>query len=96
MAFFQSFQWWELECYILSVYKETHVRNILRKWNASCSKDLLHGTPDGPLLTNGGRNHERETTATTGCLVEILRTNPNNRVQSFWLWASAPTHKDEK
>ena len=33
---------------------------------------------------------ERETTA-AGCLVDILsslRTNPNNEVQNFWLWAS--------
>ena len=26
----------------------------------TCSKDVLHGTPDGPLLTNGGRKSERD------------------------------------
>ena len=62
----------------------------------TCSKDLLHGTPDRPLLTNGGRKSVRghcwfecENTATAGCLVDIpgsLRTNPNNGllVMGFW------------
>ena len=58
----------------------------------TCSKDLTHGTPDGPLLTNGGHKSERglcgferETTATAGCLVDIsgsLRTNPNMELKA--------------
>ena len=85
-----------------SVYKETHIWKMLQKWNTSCSKDLLHGTADGRLLTNGGRKSEGglrwfegKTTATAGCLVDrvvdipdSLRNNPNNEVQSFWLWTS--------
>ena len=61
--------------------------------------DLLHGTPDGPLLTNADakangdfiRLFECETTAVAGCLVNItgsLRTNPGGGVRGFWLWAS--------
>ena len=54
--------------------------------------------PSGTLLANSGRKSERglcrfeyETTTMASCLVDIphsLRTDPNNGVQGFWLWAS--------
>ena len=53
----------------------------------------------GRKSERGLRRFEYETTTTAGCLVEIphsLRTDPNNGVQGFWLWASSNSKRGLK
>ena len=85
---------------IVSVYKETHVQTMLGrfcKMFAALVQKIYCMERPMDRFTNGGRKSERElrwleheTTATACCLVDILdslRTNPNNAVQGYWLWA---------
>ena len=37
-----------------------HVREILQKWNTSCSKDLLQGMSNESLPSNGRRKAKEE------------------------------------
>ena len=62
------------------------------------SKDLLHGTLDGPTAYQHNAKRKgtslirSETTAMAGRLVDIpgsQRTDPRNGVQGFCLWDSA-------
>ena len=74
----------------LSVYKETQAGRFFGNGTLhvcyTCSKDLMHGTPNGLLLPTVAAKGDfvdpnvKLLTATAGCLVDIpgsLRNNPN-------------------